>query len=171
MAISDILPWNRKKDEIEIQKDTEQDSFLALQDEMDSLFDEFFNQPFGLLRRPSKGFEMMSKFSPKVDVSETAKAINIEADLPGMEAEDIELELHNDRITIKGEKKTEKEKKDKQFYRVERSYGSFHRNIPLPNEINMEKAKANFKNGVLSVELPKAKSTQSRRKINIKSGS
>lgn len=170
MAITDLLPWNRNKDELEIRREPEEDTVLALQDEIDSLFDDFFNRPFGLLRRPSRGFETLRKFTPSIDVSETAKQVNIKAELPGMEADDIDLEVRDEMVLIRGEKKSEREEKDEQFYRLERSYGSFHRSIPLPAEINVDKAKANFKNGVLSIKLPKVKPSQPRRKIDVKSG-
>ena len=87
-----------------------------------------------------------------------------------MEADDIDLEVRDEMVLIRGEKKSEREEKDEQFYRLERSYGSFHRSIPLPAEIDVDKAKANFKNGVLSIKLPKVKSSQPRRKIDVKSG-
>jgi HSP20 family protein len=170
MAITDLLPWNRNKDELEIRQEPEQDPVLALQDEIDNLFDDFFNRPFGLLRRPSRGFETLRKFSPSIDVSETAKQVNIKAELPGMEADDIDLEVRDEMVLIRGEKKSEREQKDEQFYRLERSYGSFHRSIPLPAEIDVDKAKANFKNGVLSIKLPKVKPSQPRRKIDVKAG-
>jgi HSP20 family protein len=170
MAITDLLPWNRNKDELEIRQEPEQDPVLALQDEIDNLFDDFFNRPFGLLRRPSRGFETLRKFSPSIDVSETAKQVNIKAELPGMEADDIDLEVRDEMVLIRGEKKSEREQKDEQFYRLERSYGSFQRSIPLPAEIDVDKAKANFKNGVLSIKLPKVKPSQPRRKIDVKAG-
>ncbi len=171
MAITDLLPWKRDKDELEIRREPEeQESVLALQEEIDDLFDDFFNRPFGLMRRPSRGLETLSKFSPSVDVSETAKQVNIEAELPGMEADDIDLEVRDEMVLIRGEKKSEREEKDEQFYRLERSYGSFRRSIPLPAEIDVDKAKANFKNGVLSIKLPKVKSSRPRRKIDVKSG-
>jgi len=171
MAITDLLPWKRDKDELEIRREPEeQESVLAIQEEIDELFDDFFNRPFGLMRRPSRGFETLSKFSPSVDVSETDKQINIKAELPGMEADDIDLEVRDEMVLIRGEKKSEREEKDEQFYRLERSYGSFRRSIPLPAEIDVDKAKANFKNGVLSIKLPKVKSSQPRRKIDVKSG-
>ncbi len=170
MAITDLLPWNRNKDELEIRREPEQDPVLALQDEIDSLFDDFFNRPFGLLRRPSRDFETLRNFSPSIDVSETAKQVNIKAELPGMEADDIDLEVRDEMVLIRGEKKSEREQKDEQFYRLERSYGSFHRSIPLPAEIDVDQAKANFKNGVLSIKLPKVKPSQPRRKIDVKVG-
>ena len=131
---------------------------------MDSLFDNFY-----------RGFDIgpfesrLGAFSPKVDVTENDKEIKISAELPGMDEKDIEVSLHNDMLTIKGEKKEEKEDKGKDYYRMERSYGSFLRTIPLPAEVETDKVEAKFKKGVLSITLPKtAKAVAETKKIAVK---
>jgi HSP20 family protein len=86
-----------------------------------------------------------------------------------MDEKDIEVTLNNNSLTIKGEKKMEKEDKDRDYYRMERSYGSFTRTIPLPSEIETDKAEAYFKKGVLTVKIPKsAKAIEEKKKIKIK---
>jgi HSP20 family protein len=165
MAITDLIPWKREKNQLQIRR--EDDSVLALRDQIDQLFDEFFEKPFGL-RLFDDRFDALAKFSPSIDVSETEKEIRVVAELPGMEVEDIEIELHDDYLTIRGEKKSEKEEKSERFYRSERSYGSFHRTISLPTEINPEKVNAKFKNGVLNIALSKTSTGKSSKRIEIK---
>jgi HSP20 family protein len=136
-----------------------------LHEEMDALFEDFF-----------KGFSVDTfegpqarKFSPNIDVAETDKEIRVSAELPGMDDKDIEVNMNKDSLTIKGEKKEEKEDKGKDYYYVERSYGSFSRTIPLPVEIESEKAEAHFKKGVLTISVPKSpKAIESKKKIKIK---
>lgn len=113
----------------------------------------------------------MGDFAPRLDISDTDKEISIAAELPGLEPEDIHISMDHNTLTISGEKRAGKEEKDKRFYRVERSYGSFQRSIPLPDEIDEDKIDATFKRGVLRVKLPKTQAAQKRSKrIAIKSG-
>jgi HSP20 family protein len=142
----------------------EYNPFGLLRQEMNTLFDNF-----------SRGFDMepfmgrFGTFSPSVDVKESDKEIKVSAELPGMEDKDIDVSLTKDSLTIKGEKKEEKEDKGKDFYRMERSYGSFTRTVPLPSEIDTEKVKAEFRKGVLTVTLPKtAKAIKETKKISVK---
>ena len=103
-------------------------------------------------------------WSPRLDVSETETAIEVVADLPGMEKKDIAVSLEEDLLIIKGERKEEKEKKDKQYHVVERRSGSFYRAVRLPVEVEIDKSQANFKDGVLSLTLPKCK--ESKKKVS-----
>jgi len=120
----------------------------SLQDEMNRLFNDFFSPDERLLG------EM--EFTPSVDISENKNEIVIEADLPGMEEKDIDVSIAGDLLTIKGERKDEKEEKEEDYYRKERVYGSFSRQITLPKHIKREDVKAKFKNGVLKITLPKS---------------
>ena len=119
-----------------------------LRSEMDRLWDEYF----GPGRR---AFRMEEAWLPAVDVSETGDKITVKAEIPGMEAKDIEISMVGDTLTIKGEKKAEKEEKDENYHMVERSYGSFSRAMKLPAVVDAEKVEATYKNGVLTVVLPK----------------
>jgi HSP20 family protein len=102
-------------------------------------------------------------------VSETDKEIKVSAELPGMDEKDIDVSLTRDSLTIKGEKKQETEDKGEDYYRMERSYGSFTRSIPLPIEVDTDKVQATFKKGVLEITLPKtARAIQETRKIPVK---
>jgi HSP20 family protein len=136
----------------------------AFRQEMDKLVESFFGgfdfHPFG--RRSVT-------FMPQVDVADTDKEIKVSVELPGLDDKDVEVSLTKETLTIKGEKKEEKEEKGKDYYRSERSFGSFTRTIPLPVEIDVEKAAASFKKGVLTVMLPKTKQVISEtKKVAIK---
>jgi HSP20 family protein len=93
--------------------------------------------------------------SPLIDVSETDKGVEVTVELPGVDEKDIDVSLANDVLTIKGEKKSETEKTAKDYHLIERAYGAFERSTRLPCEVDASKVKAEFKNGVLKVKLPK----------------
>lgn len=138
--------------------------FLVLRSETDKVFDNFFRgfevEPFG---------KAPGTFQPKVNVADDEKEITISVEIPGMDEKDIELSLTKDTLTIKGEKKEEKEEKGKNYHRMERSYGSFSRTLPLPVEINTDKAEAAYKKGILTIVLPKTeKAVKETKKIPIK---
>ena len=120
-----------------------------LRREIDRIWDEFF----GRVRFPERweGFE----WAPAVDVSETEDSVVVRADVPGLDPEDLEVNISGNLLTIRGEKKQEKEEKKENFYRVERVYGSFVRTVELPAEVEGDKAEATYKNGVLKIVLPK----------------
>jgi len=170
MAITDLIPWKKNGTSVPVRRSQEEDTLLDLRSQMNRLFDEFFEQPFGL----SPLFDeptLMGDFAPRLDISETEKEISISAELPGLEPEDIDISLDRNVLTLSGEKHREKEEKGKHFYRVERSYGSFHRSIPLPSEVDENKIDASFKRGVLKVKLPKTPSAQAKSKrITINTG-
>jgi HSP20 family protein len=170
MAITDLIPWKKDDNNIPVRRRQEEDALLDLRSQMNRLFDDFFERPFGL----SPFFDeasMMGDFAPRLDVSETDKEINVSAELPGMEPEDIHITIDRNSLTISGEKRAEKEEKSKRHYRIERSYGSFQRSIPLPSEVDEEKIDATFKRGVLKVRLPKLEGVDEKSKrISIKNG-
>lgn len=120
----------------------------SLRKEMDRLF-ERFGEP-GWMEMSSLG-----DWEPKIDVSETPDAMVVKAEIPGVAQKDIAVSLQDGVLTIKGEKEEEKEEKDKRHHRVERSYGSFARAIRLPLAVDGSKVSAVFKDGVLTVTLPK----------------
>jgi len=102
-------------------------------------------------------------WSPRLDVSETENRLEVVADLPGMEKKDISVSLEDNLLTIKGERKEERESKEKQYHTIERRSGSFYRAIRLPIEVEKDKVEANFKDGVLTLRLPKSK--EAKRKV------
>jgi HSP20 family protein len=101
-------------------------------------------------------------WSPRLDVSETDTAIEVIADLPGMEKKDIEISLDNDVLIIKGERKEEHKETDKHVHKMERRYGSFYRALRLPAEVKSDKIDASFKNGELKITLPKSEEAKKR---------
>jgi len=137
------------------------DPILSFQKEMDRLFRDFFEvEPFGQ--------RLLSTF-PEIDVKETEKEMRVSAELPGMEEKDVEVLLDSDSLTIRGEKKHEEEEKGEGYYRSERRYGSFCRVIPLTSEVESDKVEAKFKNGVLTVTIPKTEKARADvKKITIK---
>ena len=128
--------------------------------EMDRLWDTFFE------RRPARG-EEVSEWLPTLDVSETKNDYVVKVELPGMDSKDIDISLTNDVLTIKGEKRQEKEEKDENYHLIERSYGSFTRSVRLPSQVQSDKINATFKNGVLKVTLPKTEEAK-KKEIKIK---
>lgn len=139
---------------------SEDHPFYSLQRQMNSLFDDFFS---GFDVAP-RGFMAggLGGFMPSVDVKESDKEFSIRAELPGVDEKDIDVTVTNDSVTIKGEKKEEKEDKGKNYYYMERSYGSFNRVIPLATEAEAGKAEASFKNGVLNITIPKSATAKTK---------
>ena len=141
--------------------------FYSLQRQMNSLFDDFFSG-YDMAPR-SLGAGGFAAFIPSVDVKESDKEFTVRAELPGVEEKDVEVTVTNDTVTIKGEKKEEKEDKGKNYYYMERSYGSFNRVIPLTSETDANKAEASFKNGVLNITVPKSQTAKTKgTKVSIK---
>ena len=120
----------------------------SLKKEMDRLFDRFLELKWD-------EFAPLGEWAPSMDVSETKDAVVVKAEVPGMESKDIAIALQEQLLTIKGEKKQEKEEKDERHHRIERSYGAFTRSIRLPVGVDGSKVTAAFKNGLLTVTLPK----------------
>ena len=135
-----------------------------------SLVPNVFSEMDDLTRKMWLGFpfrnlqeDMDVGWSPRLDVSETEDGLEIVADLPGMEKKDIQVSLDEDLLTIKGEKKEEKESKDKRYHTIERRSGSFYRAVRLPIEVKKDKVEATFKDGVLTLRLPRSK--EEKRKV------
>ena len=124
---------------------------VSIQDEMNRVF----NDSFG--RVPSRFDTELShsEWSPSVDISETKDEIVVKAEVPGMNKDDIKITLQDNVLTLKGERKQEKEEKDTNFYRMERYYGSFARSFSLPTVVQADKIKASYKDGILNITLPK----------------
>ena len=100
--------------------------------------------------------------TPRLDVSEDEKSVHVTVELPGMDEKDVAVTLTDRELTIRGEKKEEKETKEKDVTRRERSYGSFRRTIEIPTDIDAAKIEAKFRNGVLTIELPRTKEAQQK---------
>jgi HSP20 family protein len=116
--------------------------------EMDRLFDRFLEPTWDT-------FEATGEWMPKLDVTETKDAVVVKAEVPGVEPKELQVTVQGDILVIKGEKEETKEEKDERVHRMERSYGAFTRAVRLPTPVNAEKVDASFKNGVLTITLPK----------------
>jgi HSP20 family protein len=126
-------------------------------------FSEFMNLFNTSLPRIFNGDEVVrSSWKPSVDIREDQHAIVLEADLPGVKPEDFKLSIENNKLSLSGERKFEKESKGKNYHRVERSYGNFIRTFTLPSTVNVDNVKAEFNGGVLRVTLPKREEAKSR---------
>ncbi len=147
----------------------------ALRQEMDRLFEDFDR---GFLRSPFRSGWSLEPFvrgelkwpsTPAVDIVETENEFKVTAELPGMDEKNIEVKLANGSLTIKGEKQEEKEEKKKDYYLQERSFGSFERRFQVPDSVDKSKIAASFKQGVLTVVMPKtAEAKKSEKKIEVK---
>ena len=127
----------------------------SLRREMDRLWDSFFGE-----RPLARMWER--EWAPSLDVSETKDDFVVKVEIPGIDAKDIDISLTGDVLTIKGEKKQEKEQKEEDYHLVERSYGAFSRSVRLPAEVESAKIKASCKHGILKVTLPKSEKVKAK---------
>ncbi|HZV20644.1 MAG TPA: Hsp20/alpha crystallin family protein [Hyphomicrobiales bacterium] len=155
MAIRDLIPWNRGRD-VTVRREDEFNPFLTLHREMNRLFDEVFRgfelSPFG-----AGGRFLSNAGWPNIEVADSDKELKVTAGLPGLDEKDVEVRLANGMLSISGEKKVETEDKDRLF--SERYYGRFERRIPV-EDVEEDRVSATFKNGVLTVTLPKSPSAR-----------
>lgn len=155
------MAWYRKPSNVPVRHQSGD-----FRDDFFGLVDGFFKD-WGL---PSNDLaDYSQKLTPRMNVSETDSGYQIETELPGVDKNHIQVDLHNNVLTIKGEKKGFNEEKKDKYHRIERSHGSFMRSVHLPNDIDSEKVTAQVENGVLHVEVAKQeKSKDSKRTISIK---
>jgi HSP20 family protein len=150
----EVTPWRPFSELSNIEREAER------------MFGDFFRRPFLGMTWPDR-FREVGIREPAIEVYEEKDDMVIKAEVPGMKKEDLEINLSGNMLTIKGEKKQEEEVKKKGYYYSERSYGSFLRTIDLPKEVQTEKARANFKDGVLEVRLPKTEEAK-RKEVKVK---
>lgn len=167
MDFEKLAPWNwfKKEEEegteiVPVRRDAEKAdqpaSILDLQREFDRLFDTL-RRDFGS-RWSSFSTDALLKpdwFKPSLDVASNEKEYTVKVELPGIDASDVSIEVSDNIMKIKGEKRQESEEKEKDFYRVERSYGSFQRILNLPEDADEENITSSYKDGVLSVAVPR----------------
>jgi HSP20 family protein len=158
MALPSLWRFGRGKEELLPSTDI-WGPFTSLRRDMERLFEDF-SRDVGWGPPATGG----AAVAPRIDVSETDSKIKIEAEMPGVEEKDVEVVLSDGRLTIKGEKKQEKEEKKKDYHLVERSYGSFARSIGLPFEADPSKVQAKFDKGVLTVTVPKPPEVKAKEK-------
>jgi HSP20 family protein len=152
MALRDLIPRNNGSREVSLHRN-EANPFLALHREMNRLFDDAFRS-FDVAP-----FSSQAMGWPNVEVNETGNEVKVIAELPGLEEKDVNLELRDGLLTISGEKRSETEDKERRF--SERYYGRFERSLPV-DDVDQDKVEASFKNGVLTVTLPKLPTAQQK---------
>jgi len=140
--VRDLMRWDPFKE------------ISTLREEIDRLFDSFFGRQTSMA---TEGF-----WVPAIDVEETDSDYIVKAELPGLKKDDIKIAVTEDTLTISGERKMEKEEKGKTYHRIEMNYGKFERTIRFPSEVNPEKAKASYKDGILTVTIPKSEKTKAK---------
>jgi HSP20 family protein len=143
------------------------DPFRELEDMSNRLNRVFGRVP--LTREADKDAMVAFDWAPSVDISENAEEFILKAEIPGVNKDDVKVSIADDIVSIQGERKQEKEERDKKFHRVERSYGSFLRTFSLPSNIDDAKVQAQFKDGLLTVRLPKS-ATAKPKSIDVKIG-
>jgi HSP20 family protein len=158
MAMTDLIPWGRGR---QVAPPRADDPFMTLHREMNRLFDDVF-RGFDLTSfNSADGWSSRGAGWPNIEVSETDQDVKVTAELPGLDEKDVQVELANGMLSIKGEKRTETEDKDRRF--SERHYGRFERRIPV-EDVDEDKVSASFKNGVLTVTMAKAPEAKSKTK-------
>ena len=164
--VKDLIPVKRKKGQVPVRIEHTGRGLrnYPIMDPFglsDSFLDDFFGTYPASLSNSSP-WSFTGAAWPSVNMDETKDKIRITAELPGVDKEDIDISITGDRVTIKGEKRAEDEKKGRDYYRVERFYGSFNRTLQLPCEVDADKTGARFKKGVLTINLPKTSEAQKR---------
>ena len=160
MNMRDLIPWGRQTSNNQAPvpyREGEMVPFFGLRREIDRLFDDMFRMP-SLVSSGTMNW-------PSVEVSENEREVRISAEIPGMSEKDVELTVHDGVLSIRGEKKSETEDKDRGY--SERWYGRFERRIALPSGVEEDKTQASFREGVLTVTLPKSAEATSGRRIPI----
>ena len=171
MVFQEMVPWRKGRQNMSVQNDANDFTVNALQRRMNRMFDDFFGDFGEFELHPLRALSRSTReFAPRMDVSETDKEITITAELAGLNEKDVDVTLKDDVLTIHGEKKIERDEKNERFSLTERSCGTFSRSIVLPTEVQQDKIDASFKQGVLTVRLPKVPVEESKaKKIEIKS--
>ena len=137
---------------------------LAIQDRMNRIFDESFR---GINRPTDDDWALGGTWAPLVDIYEREGNIELKAELPGIDPKDVDVRVENNVLTLRGERKVDREVKRESYHRVERAYGSFSRSFTLPTVVDTEKIKAEYRDGVLHLTLPKKEEAKPRQ-ISIK---
>ncbi len=136
------------------------DPFLELEDVSKHLNRIFGRTPARI--EPDRELLTMADWTPSVDITETDTAYMIKGEIPGVDKENVKVTIEDGMVSISGERKQEKEEKDKKFHRIERSYGSFMRSFRLPDNVDESAVKAEFKDGMINVTLPKSGKTKAK---------
>ena len=158
-----------KKNPLSLAK-TEPTSTLSHFEEFERRFEDFFRRPFSLMEAPwsMRWPALTGEVSPAMDIYEEGGDVVVKAEIPGMKKEEIHIDINEKAVTVSGEKKKEEKVERKDYVHLERTYGSFARTFALPAEVQTEKARATFKDGILELRVPKtAEAARRTRKVAI----
>lgn len=161
MAMRDLIPWSRERSSMPSPWREEWSPISSLRREMDRLFEDFFRTP-AFTRFGEFGGGLTTSW-PSIDVQEKDNEVVVTAEVPGMSDKDVELFVDNGMLTIRGEKKGERQERGYS----ERFFGRFERHIPLPTSVDEEHCRADFRDGLLTIHLPKTMEAQDRKRIPI----
>lgn len=170
------IPFRRRRESVPaVRSGSQQVShpLAQLHREIDRMFERFFGEDFFAPLRSERfdtffGDFAPTSFVPSVDVTDRGKEIEVTAELPGLDENDVEVEVRQDALVLRGEKRMEEVSEDQGWYRAERAYGSFERVVPLPVEVDADRAEAVFDKGVLRIRLPKVHEEAAPKKIEVK---
>lgn len=166
MAMKDLVPTlHRKRKHLPSLHNREADPLAQIQTDMNRLFDELF----AVTGAPADWPEFDTPAALRVNVSEDEKEVKVTAELPGMDEKDVHVEMDDNSVTISGEKQEEETEKKRSWHRRELRYGSFHRVVALPSQVDGSNAKARFRKGVLTITAPKREPKAPRKSIEIQS--
>ena len=146
-----LIPWRSARDWDPFQE------MVSMRDRIDQVFDGYFGRFSGISDEA-----LERTWAPPVDIYENKDHIIVKAELPGMKKDDISIEVKGNVLTLTGERKHEKETKKENYYRIERSYGKFSRSFTLPDSVKVDKVKANYKDGVIEISLPKTEKSKAK---------
>ena len=156
----------RKEESRELMR-VEPSRGLSPFEEMERVAEDLFRRPFSLLG-PSwlqrMRMPVMEEVTPTVDIFEEGDEFVVKAEIPGINKEDISVDITDSTVVISGQKKKEEKVEEKNYYRMERSFGSFSRSLRMPAEVQTDKAKAKFKDGILEIRVPKTEEAKSKEK-------
>ena len=158
-----LIPWRNKTN----GSRGETTAIAELRSEMDRVFDSFLRDPFGGFNEAFSGLSAARSWSPTVDMAENVDEVTVRAEIPGIDAKDLDIKVQGDQLVIAGEKKESTEKKDGGFYHVESRYGSFRRSLQLPPGTDSQNVSADYNNGVLTIRLKKTPAAKPK-KIDVK---
>lgn len=172
MAIGSWMPFRRGEQNVPVRRGNGSEhggGLSRMQDEMNRMMEQFLGSS-PLSMSPSQFFGDFAprQFIPRMDISESGNMLKVSAELPGMSADDVEINVRDNRMHIRGEKREEHTEEDEGYYRTERSFGTFERTIPLPEDVDADKADATFKNGILTVKVPMIEGQRAGKKVQIK---
>ncbi|MBE7411178.1 MAG: Hsp20/alpha crystallin family protein [Leptospiraceae bacterium] len=166
--MKDIIPsWARERGDI-FRRDFDT-AFANIQKDLDNLYGNFLGGLSGFKKNIAESEKYLKSFVPSVDIVENDKEITVKAELPGLDAKNVEVSHTDDSLTIQGEKKEEKKTDKDEYHLLESAYGSFKRVIGLPQTVDLSKLEAHFQNGILTIKVPKkADAQKASKKVDIK---